>query len=321
MRSCLITGATGAIGPSVVKAFHQAGYRVRVLARQAVHGVDFPDDIEIVTGTLENGPLAAATRDTDVVVHLAARLHEIGLPVEEYDRANVEGARRLLAAAIESDVPRFVFASTIAVYGHGDSTIINESTPPAPDNPYARSKRAAEELVLSALRDRAPIGIVLRLASVYGPRIKGNYRSLVKAVQRGRYIPVGAGNNRRTLIHEFDVGQAFVLAAESAGLSGSMFNVTDGQFHTLAEIVNSIATALGKKRYRFHLPVMSARAAAAVLDIVKPSMHAGALLQKYLEDLAVDGGRFQRSTGFAPRIDLDSGWQATIRGMRDDGSL
>src|SRR5206468_2275656 len=201
-------------------------------------------------------------------------------------------------------------------YGSGDGVIIDESTPPAPDTAYARSKRNAEELVLAA-----PIGVVLRLAAVYGRRVKGNYRNLIRAVHRGRYVRIGSGMNRRTLIHELDAARAFVAAAESDSVLGSIFNVTDGRFHTLDEIVRAIATALGRKRLPFRVPVFAARAAAALLDVVRPSAHAGALLEKYLDDLAVDGSLFQRRTGFVPMMDLHAGWEATIRGMRDDGSL
>jgi nucleoside-diphosphate-sugar epimerase len=303
MKRCLITGATGVIGPSVVKAFQDAGYAVRVFARKPV------ENLEFVVGDLVDAPLTEATRDVDVVVHLAALLHE---NAGDYERVNVEGTRRLLDAAIASGVRRFVFASSIAVYGPGKGEMIDETTPPAPDTPYARSKLAAEQIVL-----KSPIGVVLRLAAVYGPRLKGNYRSLISAVRRGQYFPVGRERNRRTLIHEFDVGRAFVLAAENDSVLRSVFNVTDGDVHTLGEIVAAIATALGKKPPRLRLPVLPVRAAAMVADLVVASRKVGALLDKYLEDLAVDGGRFQRVTGFQPRMDLRSGWETTIRAVQD----
>ena len=134
MKRCLITGATGVVGPSVVKAFQDAGYAVRVFARKPV------ENLEFVVGDLVDAPLTEATRDVDVVVHLAALLHE---NAGDYERVNVEGTRRLLDAAIASGVRRFVFASSIAVYGPGKGEMIDETTPPAPDTPYARSKRNA----------------------------------------------------------------------------------------------------------------------------------------------------------------------------------
>ena len=303
MNRCLITGATGVIGPSVVKAFQDAGYAVRLFARRPVA------NIETVVGDLVDAPLGDATRDVDVVVHLAAILHNKS---GDHERVNIEGTRRMVDAAIASGVRRFIFASTIAVYGHGRGQMIDETSPPAPETRYARSKRAAEEIVL-----KSPTGTVLRLAAVYGPRLKGNYRKLIDAVRRGTYIPVGREQNRRTLLHEFDVGNAFVLAARSAAASGSVFNVTDGEVHTLAEIVAAIAAAFGKKPPRWRLPVMPFRAAAAIADLLTLSRSTSALLDKYLEDLAVDGGRFQRVTGFQPQMDLRSGWETTIREMQD----
>jgi len=83
---------------------------------------------------------------------------------------------------------------TIAVYGQSDGRILTEDTPPDPETFYARTKLAAERIVLEAKgADGGQIGTVLRLGAVYGSRIKGNYQRLVQSLARGRFIPVGNG--------------------------------------------------------------------------------------------------------------------------------
>src|SRR5438132_2784178 len=310
MKRCLITGATGAVGPQVVKAFQAAGYIVRILVRREPRPDQVNPGVETSIGDLVDSPLSQATHDVDVVVHLAALLHVTarGRTLADYRRVNVEGTRRLIDAAISSNVSRIVYFSTIAVYGSGDGRVLDESSPPDPKTPYAASKLESERLVLNSR-----IGVVLRLASIYGAGIKGNYQSLVRAIKRGTYIPIGRGENRRTLIHEGDAARAAIVAAESNAVAGAVFNVTDGSFHSVREIVECIAAALGRKAPRFHLPVAPVRALASFV-------HASERLEKYLEDLAVAGTRFQRCTGFRPKVDLRSGWEATIRGMRDSGT-
>ena len=135
--------------------------------------------------------------------------------------------------------------------------------------------------------------------------MKGNFCTLVRSLRRGTFVLAGRGENRRTLIHEDDVGRAAVLAAESEAVVGSVFNVTDGSVHTMAEIVASICKTLGRKPPRFHLPLSVVRAVA--FGPVR------ALLDKYVEDLAVDGSRFQQVTGFVPCVDLQSGWQRALK--------
>ena len=81
--------------------------------------------------------------------------------------------------------------------------------------------------------DGQPLGAVLCLGAVYGSRIKGNYERLTHAMARNRFIPIGNGLNRRMLVYDKDVGRAAVLAVSHPAAAGRVFNVTDGEFHTL----------------------------------------------------------------------------------------
>jgi len=125
-----------------------------------------------------------------------------------------------------------------------------------PDTFYAQTKLAAEQIVLNAKRNGGqPLGTVLRLGAVYGSRIKGNYERLTHALARNRFIPIGSGLNRRTLVYHQDVGRAAALAISHPAAAGRVFNVTDGKFHILKEIIESICSALGRKPPRLSLPV------------------------------------------------------------------
>ena len=82
-------------------------------------------------------------------------------------------------------------------------------------------------------KDGQLLDTMLRLGAVYGSRIKGNYERLLRALARNRFIPIGNGLNRRTLVYDKDVGRAAVLAVSHPAAAGRVFNVTDGEFHTL----------------------------------------------------------------------------------------
>jgi UDP-glucose 4-epimerase len=129
-------------------------------------------------------------------------------------------------------------------------------SPTHPDTFYAKTKRAAEQIVLNARDPNGqPLGTVLRLGAVYGSRIKGNYEQLTHALARNRFIPIGDGLNRRTLVYDKDVGRAAALAVFHPAAAGRIFNVTDGKFHTLNEIIESICSALGRKPPWLSLPL------------------------------------------------------------------
>ena len=276
----------------------------------------------------DQAALASAMEGTDVVVHLAALLHAFRSPQyeAEYRRINVEGTRAVIAAARSRGVKRLVFASTIAVYGSARSGILDEASVTAPDTPYSRSKDEAEkELGRCAQRGSPPEVVVLRLAAVYGPGIKGNYDRLVRAIARRRFVPVGAGTNRRTLVYEDDAARAMVVAASHPAARGRTFNVVGG-VHPVAEIASAIAAAQGRRPPPLSVPLAAARVAVSAIE----SLCAGVgytspvtrgTLDKYTEDMAVRGDRIRDELGFTPQVGLLDGWRQTIAGMREQGRL
>jgi nucleoside-diphosphate-sugar epimerase len=325
----LVTGATGAIGPAVVRALLAAGHDVRALVRRDAPPAAFPG-VEWCTGDLrEPASLAAAVRQVDAVVHLAALLHITNPPPElrrEYERVNVDGTAHLLAVAHASGVRRFVLASTTAVYGDTHGRVADERTTPRPDTWYAESKLRAEQLVLDAVASGGRrMGVVLRLSAAYGPRVKGNYRRLVIALARHRFVGVGPGRNRRSLIHEDDVGAAVMLAATHDNGGSRLYNVADGPPHQVRDIIDAVSRALGRPAPRFSIPLPLARAAAGALDaasaLIGTPLGLTRAVEKYLEDSAVDASRIRAELGFEPRVTLERGWSLTIAEMRKAGEV
>lgn len=319
------------MGPLVIEAFHAAGYSISTLSIDPPPVGAWLDDVETRLGDVTDvSAVQAAMQGVDSVIHLAALLHIINPPPalqEKYERINVGGTSTVVAAAIQTGVRRVVLFSTIAVYGQTDGRILTEDTPPYPDTFYARTKLAAERIVLEARNaDGGQIGTVLRLGAVYGSRIKGNYQRLVQSLARGRFIPVGNGSNRRTLIYDKDVARAAVLVLEHPQAAGKIFNVSDGEFHPLNDIISTMCQALGRKPPWLSLPIGPVRFAAGIVEDMArlvgrhpPIMRS--TIDKYTEDVAVDSRRIQRELGFVPKYDLSAGWKDAVQEMRRSGEL
>ncbi len=324
-HTALVTGATGAVGPLLVQDLVRRGYRTRVLVRELHRGM-FPETVEVFRGCLSDRQIVQeATKGADVIFHLAAKLHIVNPKPEErveYRDVNVEGTRTLVDAAESAHVHRFIYFSTIAVYGKGKSGILfDEDFPIGPDSWYAETKAEGEEIVLS----RIP-GVVLRLGAVYGSRMKGNYPRLVRALARGLFVPIGNGTNRRTVVHEMDVVSATVLAAESPRAVGRVYNITDGQVHPLKAIVEAVCRALNRHPPRTHVPATLARMLAATFEDVwslsgRCPPIGRATIDKLLEETAVLGVRIQNELGFCPQLDLITGWNKTVAELRRNGML
>jgi nucleoside-diphosphate-sugar epimerase len=328
---CFVTGASGALGPVVVREFLDAGFAVRALTRRPSDPALFPPGVEWISGDiLQPETFRAALQGVDVVVHMAALLHVVDPPpslAPEYERVNVQGTKNVVGAARDAAVRRVVFFSTIAVYGSGSASVLDESVSAQPSTQYAATKLEAERVAMSyRTTEGAPLSSVLRLAAVYGIGLKGNYRRLVEALAGRYFLRVGNGRNRRTLLYQRDAARAALLASTHPAAAGKTFNVTDGRTHTLNEIIEAISRALGRRNRDLSIPAVPARAAAGIIEDLfrmtgRRSPVGRATIDKLLEDVAVDGSRIIRELGFRPEYDLERGWAETIAVMRERGEI
>lgn len=322
VQSALVTGVSGTVGPTLVRHLLAAGHRVRVLLRSEPEAGLLSAEAEQMRGDVTDAAsLIPAVEGVDVVFHLAAKLH-INNPspelAKEYHRVNVEGTRNVARAAREAGVRRFIHFSTINVYGPGHPDVIyDETSEPAPDTIYGRTKLESEEVALH----EHPGTTVLRLAAVYGPRMRGNYPLLLKALGKGLPMMIGDGRNRRTLVHVEDVARAAMLVAERDDAIGKVYNVTDGGIHSFDDVARAMQSAMGRKERMFYMPASPVRAGLSgvekSLGLVGIRSPVGpALVDKLTEDMAADGSRLQRELGFQPKYSLKDGWQATIAELK-----
>lgn len=318
----LVTGATGAVGPALVERLVRDGHRVRTLSRSRPVTGRLPAAVESLLGDVtDRSTVARSVAGVDWVFHLAAHLHTPNPdPVTRasYERTNIEGTRVVVEEAASAGASRFVFFSSISVYGPTGPKVADETTPPRPDTLYGTTKLRAEEVALGAVvrGSREPLGCVLRLGAVYGQRMKGNYPRLARALRGGWFVPMGPGLNRRTLVHEADAALAAVLAAGSPRAAGQVYNVTDGRIYALREIIDAMCAAFGRRPPRWGIPVAPTRGLASLGDgllrIAHREPRLQGFLQKYLEDVAVSGQRLASELDFRPRFDLESGWRDAL---------
>jgi len=327
----LVTGATGALGPRIVEALNQIGYGIRVLALDPPEALSFPDSTEVILGDVtDEEKVLSSISDVEIVIHMASVLHRTNSTSNLqslYEHVNVGGTASVIKAAVNAGVKRVVLFSTIAVYGKTEGEILNEDSAVFPNTYYAKTKLAAEKILLNARRAGGqPLGTVLRLGAVYGSRVKGNYQRLVHALSHKRFIPIGRGVNRRTLVYDKDVAMAAVIAMQHPVAAGKIYNITDGQFHSVSEIIKAICRALGRNPPKFFLPLGPVKIATNLADgiaglarLSSPGIKDS--LSKYCEDIAVDGSRIMQELGYRPEYDIWEGWKETIQEMREKGYL
>jgi len=271
MRRALVTGATGGLGLALTAALVAEGYAVRATGRDpAVAGRLAALGAEVAPADLAGDPGAAARlcQGIDVVFHAAALSSPWG-PAEAFERINVAATRTLLAAARAASCEGLVFVSSPSIYAQfRDRLGLTEADPPAarPLNAYARTKLAAERLVLAA---DAPdfFTVAVRPRALAGPDDRVVLPRLLALVARGR-APLPRGG--RALVEFTDVrdaARALVLADQRrAAIGGRVFNISGGRPASVRDTAARLAEALGRDLTFVPAPWPLMLAGAAVLE-------------------------------------------------------
>jgi nucleoside-diphosphate-sugar epimerase len=313
MTMVLVTGASGFIGQHLVKRLLREGCRVRILVRNT--SLDsFPGTVEVAHGDVRNqADMKAATAGVDIVYHLAAYTEPSGSPENEAacQLVNVEGTQNVLDAAVSGGARRFVFFSSVKVFGEETSACLDESAAQKPTTPYGRSKLEAERAVLD-YRERTGLeAIVLRLPLVYGPHNRGNIYQLISAIDRGIFPPPPAVLNRRSLVHVANVVEAAMLVSQNPVPPSSCYIVTDAKSYSTRELYESICRALGKRVPRWHVPLSLLVVLAQSGDIAsrlmkRPFPVNSGSLQKLIGSAWYSSEKISRELGYSPTITLEA---------------
>jgi dihydroflavonol-4-reductase len=199
----LVTGGTGFIGSHLAEEGRRRGAEVVVLGlterpeEQANAELLTRAGAEVLSGSITDADLCRrAARGATHIFHLAVAMREGGKSDDFFESINLDGTRHLLQAATMEHVQRFVYCSTIGIYGHRAPGITTEDSPLSPGNIYERTKVAAERLVRDFAENCGLPALVLRPADVYGPRDQ-RLLKMFKGVSRGRFPLFGAGRGRR----------------------------------------------------------------------------------------------------------------------------
>ena len=263
----------------------------------------------VVADVLDARQMQGVLQGVDVLIHAAGLAHQHGLRVHTaaFDAVNRLGTEVSVRIAAKCGARHVVLVSSSSVYGPGSGTEHDEGSACHPVGAYGVSKLHAEE-VAADIAERHGVGLtILRLATLYGEGDPGNVGRLLRAVDRRRFLWIGDGSNRKSLLHREDAARACLLACTEPGRGTSVLNVVGGTYR-MSEIVTTIAAALRRSVPRFRVPGGLATAVARVLD--GAARKGGAwdeVLRKWLADDIVNGERMAASWGFRAQVPLADG--------------
>jgi nucleoside-diphosphate-sugar epimerase len=322
----LVTGGSGFVGRYLCERLAERGDAITILDLQPP-AADAPPCRFVRGDVRDPAAVREALAGCDAVFHLAAAHHDVGIVRETYFAVNEGAARTLCAAMDEAGIADVCFYSSAAVYGAAPEPH-DEDGPTDPVNPYGASKLAGEVV----FRAWAALGggrraLVVRPTITFGPRNFANMSSLIRQIHGGKFLPVGAGTNVKSLSYVENLVDATLFLWDLPDRPAfDVYNWVEKPDMTSREIADAIYAALGRRAPGFSVPLPLALALALPFDaVIRLTGRNLPISSMRVRKLAGDQTRFEadkvRAAGFTPRVDLAEGIARMVRWYVAEGRL
>ena len=306
----LITGATGFVGSALMARLQSEGLYPLGTCRSTSL-----DERCVSAPPLEaGGDWSGLLTGVGTVVHTAARVHVMrdtsSNPLDAFRTVNVTGSLNLARQAASAGVGRFLFISSVKVNGeetrHGGPFAAGDD--PAPKDAYGISKAETEAGLRAISAETGMDLVIIRPPLVYGPRVKGNFATLMRAVARGLPLPFGAViNNRRSLVGLDNLVDLIVTCIGHPAAANQTFLVSDGEDLSTADLLRRLGAAMGKPARLLNVPPALFGAAAMIGKRT--------VAQRLLGNLQVDISHTCKTLGWKPPTPMDEGLRRAVQGV------
>lgn len=306
-RPVLVTGASGFLGQALVRQLVAGGAAVTAVSR---HGAEGRAPAWVPVQRYEEaGRLMAGHA---CMVHLAARVHVMREtaqdPLAAFRAANVALTHQLARQAAAAGIERFVFLSSVKVNGEATRPghPFTENDVCAPQDPYGQSKLEAEQGLRDIAAETGMQVVIIRPPLIYGPGVAGNFAALMRAVARGLPLPLGAIDNRRSLVGRDNLIDFILCCIAHPDAANQTFLVSDGEDLATPELVRRLARVMGKPDRLIPVPVWLLRAGASVLGRQDS-------LQRLCENLQLSTDKARNLLGWRPALGVNEGLRRALR--------
>jgi dihydroflavonol-4-reductase len=323
----LVTGATGFLGPYLVKKLVSTGHTCRCLVRSN-SDTKFLKELgaELVTGDITKpDTVESIAEDIDILVHMATLGHMSNFTVtqEMFESINVQGTRNIMQEALRAGVKKVVHCSTVAAMGICADIPATEESECNPHHSYGRSKLKAEKAVLQLVTESGLPASIIRFSMVYGPGDPRDILKLTRLAKKNLFPKIGNRPKLTPLIHAEDAVQGILLAAEK-GKTGEIYLITNAQSLPFDSIRKIIEKGLGIVRFPVYVPEWAAIAIATGCETVfswigKTPPVARKNIESTLADREFSTAKAEKELGFRPTIDPAAGIRQTVEWYKSKG--
>ena len=295
MNSLLFTGASGFIGQNLVLEL-QNSFSIKTIGLS---------DIDYYKTNLATS--VPDLKDVfNIVIHAAGKAHSVPKTEAEgkvFFDVNLQGTKNLCMALEKTGLPKsFIFVSTVAVYGLEAGENIKEEIPLNGNTPYALSKIQAEQFLTEWCNKHNVILTILRPSLIAGPNPPGNLGAMIKGISTGKYLSIGGGKARKSVLMVQDIANLIPLVADKGGV----YNVCDSHHPSFGELEELICKQLNKSSV-ISVPFFIAKLLAIVGDLLgKYAPINSDKLSKITKSLTFSNEKARSTLGWEPLNVLDN---------------
>ena len=248
--SVLVTGATGFVGRYLVNDLSKTDEVIACVRKKSNL---LPSSVQQIVGN--NFFDIALPKDTDVIVHLAGIAHNKNNSVDEFKKINVDGTLELARKALEANIKRFIFISSIGVNGnstHGKA--FTEQDTPNPTNDYTKSKYEAEKALAKLFENTHIDLVIIRPPLIYAHDAPGNFSKLLMLIKLGQFLPFGCTHNQRSFIVIENLVSFITACIYHDTKINETFLIADDEVISTKQLIQCLSSGMGKSMILLPVP-------------------------------------------------------------------
>ena len=287
--SVLVTGATGFVGRYLVNDLSKTD---EVIACVREKSNLLPSSVQqTVSSSFFD---LAIPKDTDVIVHLAGIAHNKNNSVDEFKRINVDGTLELAHKALEANIKRFIFISSIGVNGnstHGKA--FTEQDTPNPTNDYTKSKYEAEKALAKLFENTNIDLVIIRPPLIYAHDAPGNFSKLLMLIKLGQFLPFGCTHNQRSFIVIENLVSFITACIYHDTKINETFLIADDEVISTKQLIQCLSSGMGKSMILLPVPTK-------LLSMLADATGKVGIFEQLYGNLQIDNGKAKKFFNWHP---------------------